>query len=146
MVSVGVVAQVVCVAVQPVEGYMGVHVDAELHGHGLKYGPGKKTNDYVQDWRSADSYVSWKIRLMQPGRFNVTANYDADSQSEGNSYAVSVDDQSVTAIVKSGTDISQPVGQIDIQAGQHEMRVEAKKLEGGELLRLRSVSLVPIQK
>lgn len=49
--------------------------DAELHGEGWSYGDGKVGKDYVQNWKNESQYLTWKIRMKEPGRFKVALRF-----------------------------------------------------------------------
>lgn len=115
--------------------------DANLHGPALKYGPGKKNNDYLINWTSPQAYITWQIRADAPGRYQITANYDASTQSDGNTLSLAIATHSLTAQVHSGEQISQPLGSIKIPAGPQEIRVIPQNLAAGELCNLRSITL-----
>src|SRR4029077_7670647 len=46
--------------------------DGQLHGK-LRFGPGKKTDDYVQGWTKSEDYIAWPVRLNEPASFDITA-------------------------------------------------------------------------
>lgn len=126
--------------------------DGELHG-GLKFGPGKKTDDVVIDWTKTSQFVSWQVRLNTPATYEVVANYDADRGSEGNSFVVTFDSprdpkltQSVAGTVKSGKQQTEALGQIHWQdtGKPFEVKVTAKEINGNELFRLRKLELRPV--
>jgi len=41
--------------------------DGELRGKGLKFGPGKVRDAYVEEWSNQDGALTWQMRLS-PGR------------------------------------------------------------------------------
>jgi alpha-L-fucosidase len=127
--------------------------DGELHGR-LRFGPGKKTDDVVIDWTKAGQFIDWPVRLDVPARYDVSVNYDADAASAGNTFTVTFTSPdgsaqgSVGGVVKAGKQQTELLGQIDCSAqiGQKpfEIKVNAGKIEHGELFRLRSIELRPV--
>ena len=129
--------------------------DGELHG-GLKFGPGKKTDDVVMNWTKPGQYIDWKVRLNQPVAYEVTVNYDADAASAGNTFRVTfyfpekekniMPADSVTGIVKAGKQQAQMLGRVHcgFPGEPFEIKVAAKEIKGGELFRLRKLELRPV--
>ena len=67
--------------------------DAQLHGKGLRFGPGKTRDAHITGWTKADEFVSWPVRLNGDAAFDVSATYDAEPDSAGNTFALAVGDQ-----------------------------------------------------
>ncbi len=125
--------------------------DGELHG-GLRFGPGKKTDDVVMNWTKTSQYISWPVRLNKPAAYEVVVNYDADADSADNTFTVSFvsfgakNAVSVSGEVKVGKQQTQSLGQIpwDAANGPFEIKVAAKEIKNGELFRLRELELRPL--
>jgi alpha-L-fucosidase len=115
--------------------------DGDLHG-GLKFGPGKKTDDYVIDWTKPGQYVSWHVRLNQPATYEVTANYSAPGRA-GGTYAVSFGSQTLTGTVQAGATRGDSLGKVSLPPGTFDIKVSPVKMQG-ELMRLRSLELKPV--
>ncbi len=115
--------------------------DGELHGK-LKFGPGKKTDDYIIDWNKPDESVSWNVRVTTPTTFTVSTSYDAP-KADG-TYAVKVGSQSLSGTVKSGKLQTDALGKIKLEAGSYKIEVAPQKIVGEELMNLRAVALVPV--
>ncbi|HXT11487.1 MAG TPA: alpha-L-fucosidase [Candidatus Angelobacter sp.] len=130
--------------------------DGELHG-GLRFGPGKKTDDVVMNWTKTNQYINWPVRVNSYTVYEVTVNYDADEQSAGNTFTVTFElpekykhtmpPPSVTAAVKPGKQQSEVVGELPCLYGGEpfEIKINAKEIKGGELFRLRKIELRPVQ-
>jgi len=129
--------------------------DGELHG-GLKFGPGKKTDDVVMNWTQPNQFIDWRVRLNAPTGYEVIANYDADADSEGNTFAVTFSlpeknkskmmlPESVSGVVKAGKQQAQSLGTVQcwFTGEPFEIKVTAKEIKGGELFRLRKLELRP---
>jgi hypothetical protein len=117
--------------------------DGELHGK-LKYGPGKKSNDYVMNWTSTNEFVSWPVRLNEPATYDVSINYVAETNSNGGEFSVSFGSQTLNGTVKAGDPQIISLGHISLQSGTFEIKVAAKEIRGGELFCLRSLILKPV--
>ena len=116
--------------------------DGELHG-GLRFGPGKKTDDYVLNWTSRNDFVSWPVRLAEPANYEVTINYDAPAGSTGGEYAVGLGSHTLQGTVQSGRDQIISLGRVLLPPGIFEIKVSGTKIIGGELFRLRNLELKP---
>ena len=126
--------------------------DGELHG-GLRFGPGKKTDDVALNWTRPNQFITWPVRLNTATTYEVIANYDAEADSSGNRFDVTFDSpenrkltESVSGMVKPGRQQSESLGQIRWEdCGEpFEIKVTAKDIEGGELFRLRKLELRPV--
>jgi hypothetical protein len=117
--------------------------DGELHG-GLKFGPGKKTDDYVINWTKQNQSVTWPVRLNEAAIYEVSANYAAPAESAGGTFTVSFGPQAVKGEVKPGTSQIVSLGRVSLLPGSFEIKVAATKINGDELFRLRSLELKPV--
>jgi len=129
--------------------------DGELHG-GLKFGPGKKTDDVVMDWTKPDQFVSWTVRVDKPAAYDVSVNYDAEADSAGNTFSITFElpekykhtmpGDWATGTVKAGKQQTESLGRFRcyIPNEPFEIRVRAKEIKGGELFRLRKLELRPV--
>ena len=117
--------------------------DGELDGK-LRYGPGKKTDDYVMNWTSPDESVSWPVRLNEAAKYEVSINYVAEKKSEGGAFNVSFGPQTLTGTVQAGNPQIVSLGRVSLKPGTFEIKVAPVKIVGGELMRLRSLELKPV--
>ena len=118
--------------------------DADLHGKGLKFGPGKKTDDMVINWTKTDEYISWPVRLEKAATYDVAVNYTAGPESDGGTFTVKFGDQALNGTVKSGTDRTLSVGRVVLSPGNFAIRLQADSINGGELWRVRRLELKPV--
>jgi alpha-L-fucosidase len=118
--------------------------DAELHGKGLKYGPGKKTDDMVQNWTKTDEYLAWPVRLEKVATYDVAVNYAAGQESAGGEFTVSFGSSKLSGVVKPGADQTLSLGRVTLPPGTFEIKIGADKINGGELWRLRRLELKPV--
>ena len=130
--------------------------DGELHG-GLRFGPGKKTDDVVMNWTKTNQYISWPARLEQAAAYDVVVNYDADADSAGNTFTVTfthpeqsniiMKSEIVSGVVKAGKQQTEIVGRVPCHYptwATFQIIVNAKEIKGGELFRLRKLELRPV--
>jgi hypothetical protein len=117
--------------------------DGELRG-GLKFGPGKKTDDVVMNWTNESQSVTWPVRLEKAVTYEVTVNYTAPEESEGGAFSVDFGSQKLDGTVAAGADKTISLGQVSLAPGKFEISVRATKISGGELFRLRRVELKPV--
>ncbi|HEV2330505.1 MAG TPA: alpha-L-fucosidase [Verrucomicrobiae bacterium] len=118
--------------------------DGVLHGK-LRYGPGKKTDDYVMDWTSGKS-ISWPVRLNEPAKYEVLINYVATDGSTGGTYAVKLGGQTLNGVVKAGDPQIESLGTVSLEPGAFEISVSPVQITGNELFRLRSVTLKALKR
>jgi len=120
--------------------------DAELRGRGLKFGPGKKTDDVVLNWSKPDQSIAWPVRLEQRVKYEVTVNYDAAADSAGGAFRVVFEPPATTlnGTVKAGNARSESLGTITVQRSLAGIKIEPISIHGGELMRLRSLQLKPV--
>jgi len=127
--------------------------DGQLHG-GLRFGPGKKTDDVVMEWRKPTQFISWSVRVDKATAYDVIVNYDADAASAGNKFTVTfafpdkmklaTAPDSVTGVVKSGKQQTESIGRVHCwSTDPFEIKVAATEINGGELFRLRKLELRP---
>jgi alpha-L-fucosidase len=128
--------------------------DGELHG-GLRFGPGKKTDDVVTEWTKTNQFVTWPVRVEKSTSYNVLVNYDADAASAGNTFTITfalpekykrtMPPSSITGVVKPGKQQTEMIGTMSCLFSQEpfEIKVAAKEIKGGELFRLRKLELRP---
>jgi alpha-L-fucosidase len=119
--------------------------DGKLHGQGLKFGPGKKTDDYALEWRKTSQFVTWPVRLDGPATYEVAVNYTAPATSAGGEFAVNLGSQILNGQVKSGTNQIVSLGRVSLPPGNFEIKVAAAKISGDEFVRLRSLELKPVR-
>ena len=116
--------------------------DGELHG-GLKFGPGKKTDDVVMNWTKENQSITWPVRVNEAAAYEVSVNYTAPEDSSGSTFMVSVGSQDLKGEVKPGTNQIISLGRVSLEPGNFEIKVAATKISGGELFRLRSLEFKP---
>jgi alpha-L-fucosidase len=123
-----------------------LHVfDGTLAGDGARYDDGKANRDCVTEWKGSGATVSWNVRVTEPVRLTVAADYAA-SEKHGGTYVVKVDDQQFEAKVeRTGADqqfARREVATVTLQPGHHTVTVTPTKIDG-ELMRLRGLRWTP---
>ena len=116
--------------------------DGQLHG-GLRFGPGKKTDDYVLDWTRASQSVTWPFRLNENALYEVFVNYEAPENTAGGTFEISLGNQTLEGTVQPGVARPVSVGKVALAPGNYRIKVGAKSISGSELFRLRNLELRP---
>src|SRR6266849_3559011 len=121
--------------------------DGELHGRKLHFGDGKAPRAYVLDWSDPTEWVGWKIRVNEPGRYEVSVKYTTASAANNGTYSVTFNDQAFAVTVvptPNETEArTEAVGTVRLVTGEYEIQVKPTDIRGGELMRLFSISLTP---
>jgi alpha-L-fucosidase len=130
--------------------------DGELHGKGLKFGPGKKTDDVVLDWTRTNQFVSWPVRAQtnQFTQYEVSVNYDAPTESAGSTFRVlfelgpqfkrAMGPETLTGTVMAGSSQTEILGRVPVYPAIAEIKIVPVEIHGGELMRLRNLQLRPV--
>jgi alpha-L-fucosidase len=118
--------------------------DGRLQGRGLRFGTGKTRDAYVHGWSDAAASVRWPLRAREKVTFEVLVSYDAPATSAGGAFAVKLGATSLPGTVAETPAAPVSLGKVTLEPGPHDLAVEATKIQGGELMRLRAVILKPI--
>lgn len=130
--------------------------DGEMHGKGLKFGPGKKSDDVMMDWTKTDQFISWPVRMPtnQLAQYEVVVNYDAPADSAGSTFRVQFDlgpnfksamgPETLTGTVSAGNSQSVSLGKVSLVPVVAEIKIVPVEIHGDELMRLRSLQLKPV--
>jgi hypothetical protein len=110
----------------------------------LSFGAGKIGDAYVRGWSQQVDSIRWVTRLTTPATFDVGVAYDADKKSVGGTYNVRLRDKIVSATVQETPSEILNLGRVTLEPGPVEIAVEPTKIQGGELMRLRALTLTPI--
>jgi|GEM_PF-455441 len=126
-----------------------LHVfDGALYGKGLRYGDGKAPRAYIYDWKELTQSVGWKARLNQPAEFDVEVKYTTVSKDNRGSYIINIGDKTLKVTVEPTPNENQSatvkLGRVKLAAGEFEVAVKPTDIQGGELMRLFHVSLIPV--
>ena len=121
--------------------------DATPHGENIHYesGGGK---DNIGFWTDPDDYVTWVLRINEPGSFEVEITY-ACVDPGGSEYVVEVGGQKLEAKTKSTGDWTafkpEKLGTLTLKAGRHELSVKAKNKVGEGVMNLRAITFKPVK-
>jgi alpha-L-fucosidase len=118
--------------------------DAEV-SQGIGYGDGKKDNDYIRDWSSIHQLVKWRVRLEHRGMFKLVMAYGSRGAVCHGSYAIALGDQRIEGrIVPSSTgERLLAEHELGMTSGEHDLMILPVRIDGDELMRLYSVTLIP---
>jgi alpha-L-fucosidase len=119
--------------------------DAQLIGDTIKFGQGKRDNAYVESWTEPNDKILWTVRVTEPAIYNLSAVYDAEPDSAGGKYQISLGGRYCGGIVLAGKEQSQRVGEIQLEPGVHQLQVAPAQIAGSELMRLRHLTLTVVR-
>ena len=124
-----------------------LHVfEGELHGPQIAFGGGNVRSNFISRWRDPSAYVSWPVRLREPGLFEVAVRYTADEKMLGNRFAVEIGRERVEGeITKTGRHVVATLGRVKLSPGTCTLAVKPVKIASGDLVRLTDVRLVPVR-
>jgi alpha-L-fucosidase len=120
--------------------------DADLHGSGLRFGPGKVRDAHVTGWTKPGDYIAWPVRLNSDATFEVLVTYDAEPDSTGNTFELTAGNQKLQGTVAAGLIRTNALGRISLTSGSSELRISPVVLKQGELMQLRTVELKAVAK
>jgi alpha-L-fucosidase len=122
--------------------------EAFTHGETIQYesGGGK---DNIGFWTNPEDWVSWAVRVYQPGEFAVEMTYACPDVSAGSRYTVEVAGQRFGGTVE-GTGSwtrfrGHKLGTVKLSEGRFTLSVKAQNLVGEGVMNLQSVVLKPVK-
>jgi alpha-L-fucosidase len=115
--------------------------DGSLHGKGIRFGPGKTRDAYIENWSKDTDFISWPLRLTQSSVFDIWADYDGPVDAIGGTFSVRVGTNTLSGIVQQGEKRGLKLGTINLPMGTFELQVVPEQIHGSELMRLRSLTL-----
>jgi hypothetical protein len=123
-----------------------LHVfDGQLTGEGARYDDGKANKDCVTDWSGSGATVSWEVRVAEPIRVALAAEYAA-ADGTGGTFEVRVGDQRLQATVeRTGGDqqfVRREMGTLSLPPGHYRVTVAPTRVDG-KLMRLRGLRWAP---
>ena len=118
--------------------------DGQRRGKTLHFGAGKTRDAYVDNWSKGTEFMAWPASLDQQTAFEVSVVYDAPAESAGGRYRVRLGSETLAGTVKEGEQVSVLLGRVRLKPGAFEIQVLPEKIQGSELMRLRSVLLRPV--
>lgn len=131
---------------------------------------GKKgySHDWLTGWQSVEDTISWKIKAVKPGRYQVSMRYTScPAQNIGTSIQVQVLDKAITTTISQPFDPEayqipnrvpptagveeKPFTTVDFQetifipAGAHTLLLQASKIPGSEVADMKSIELTKVE-
>jgi alpha-L-fucosidase len=111
----------------------GVQVESDTHAIGF--------------WSSGDDRVRWTVKVPTAGKYTVTFDLACEPTAEGGEFDLSAGTAVLSGMVRSTggwrTFENRPMGTIDLPAGNVTLVMRAKRIRGGGLMNLRSLTLTP---
>lgn len=121
--------------------------DATQHGKAFGFGDGKTDKYYTEGWKSKDQSLSWAFRTNTPGSYKMMIRYVADNNC-GGSYKVTTDKNAIEKTVVQGAKnfsvLTEELGQISLNEGVHEIKIEATDITKQELMKVLEIRLVKV--
>ena len=117
--------------------------DGELDGKTLRFGPGKTRDAYVENWSKESESVFWPLRLNKQSSFEVLLDYDGPVDSTGGMFTLTLGTNRLSGVVQQGEKRAVKLGNLNVQPGSFELKLAPEQIHGSELLRLRSITLIP---
>ena len=120
--------------------------DALAHGHAIRYetGGGK---DNIGFWINPADWVSWNLKVTQPGTFDIEITSACPDASAGSKYTVEVDNQKLSGEVPGTGDWTAfkqyTLGKVKLDEGRHTLTVKAENLVREGVMNLQSIVLKP---
>ena len=122
---------------------------AVIHGKEARY-QGRnlleRRYDRIVGWKDPGTWLSFRLRAVEPGRFHVLITYNAGADSAGNEFAVAIGPNTLNARVDRGLDPFETfmLGTVQLQPGDYEMAIRAASVRKGTgLPDVHAVTLIP---
>ncbi|WP_316813756.1 alpha-L-fucosidase [Pedobacter heparinus] len=116
--------------------------DAKVHGK-MGFGDGKTDKYYVTGWKNKADYLSWDLRALKPGKYNVVAKYIGEEG--GGSYEVEIGGFKRQLEVLAEKYVAHDMGMADIAPGTQVLTVKPIAIKDAELMRLLEIQLIPVR-
>lgn len=120
--------------------------DATVHGTMLRYEPDPKKNT-LGYWTRATDAASWQVTVKRAGNYDVEVLQGCGKGEGGSEIEVRVDQNPLTFIVEDTGHFQnfkpRIIGRVLLSAGEHEVRVQPRKIARHAALDLRQVRLIP---
>jgi alpha-L-fucosidase len=138
-------------AVRVLPANMPVHrllaFDAQLQGDKFSYGDGKAGKYYVQNWKSANQWLSWTFRTTKPAAFTINMKYLAGEGNGGTFLLQTGNHSKEIKITGSGSDTKvltdENMDTIELPAGTHQLIIKPVSIvDKGELMKLLELQLL----
>lgn len=101
--------------------------------------------DTIDGWKAAGEKATWRLEVVDPGRYAVRLSYGCRPLDAGGVLRLSSGDAALEHTVEATTTAEQfgvfPVGEIELKAGEIELTAEVVEAPGAELMRLNRIAL-----
>jgi len=133
-------------------GYTNVFAadSAVIHGKEARY-QGRnllaRRYDRIVGWKDPGTWLGFRLRAVEPGKYHVLITYNAGTDSAGNEFAVAIGPNTLHARVDRGLDLFETfmLGTLQLQPGDYEMAVRpASVRKGSALPDVHAVTLIPV--
>ena len=130
-----------------------LHVfEGALHGDksAIAWGGGNIKSNFIETWTDTDAYITWDLRVAEPGEFMVQMRFTATKAHLGNRYEVSLANFKAAGMIRAeGVDQVVELGSVVLTPGTYELRVvssgQADQSPGKSFLQLTEIRLIPVQ-
>jgi len=134
----------------PADGAIVLHSrDAFVHGTVLRYEPQPFKNT-LGWWGRKEDWAEWIFDLPKAGRYSLEILQGCGKGSGGSEVAFTVADQKlVTTVLDTGhfqNFTNRTLGEVELPAGRHSLKVQPIKKPGGAVMDLRQIVLHPVSK
>jgi len=118
---------------------------ATLHGESTNYTFLGYDWDTIDGWNQPGDKATWRIDVVNPGRYEVTISYGAASASAGSRLRIAADEASleytVQPTVTPNVFVRHRLGEVTLAGGEQTLRAEVVSIKGPELMRLNRIWL-----
>jgi alpha-L-fucosidase len=114
---------------------------------GMRYGDGKKGNDYICDWTSKNQRVVWKVRSNQLVKYRLSLKYSTIDGNDTGIVRIAIWNQTIEEPIiptQNPRETAMINVEVVISAGEHDLSIVPVQIDGKELMRLYSVTLIPL--
>jgi alpha-L-fucosidase len=122
--------------------------DAEIHGQTLK-NETKGDADNIGCWTNSADWLSWEVKGVKPGKYQVSLDFACLKGSEGSKVSLTAGDQALSITVKSTESwdkfTNEAVGTLEVKDSEKPVNFElrVKEKPGDAVMNLRSIKLTP---
>lgn len=101
----------------------------------------------IVNWTSTDDWISWSLDAAQPGFFRLQLVYAANGESAGGQYAVEIGKWSKAGEIRAAnppqSEVTDELVVVVGKKGRSQVRLRALLINGRELMKFRSLKLIP---
>ncbi len=119
--------------------------DCHIHGTNIRF---EKQYENIGYWNDATEFISWKVAVTEPKRFEITMEYAVPTESEGNLCQVTAGTQTLSKKVKGtgnwATYRTMTLGTLSIPKGESTIKLGASDTIRQWLMDFRTLKLTPI--